>query len=177
MKKWLLAVGALIAGGAVYAFSSVREWAKAVADSRGIGLWAGAAGQPAFMDLVGGNGEAENILGPPDGKAAVLYGVAGNYIIVEMSDKPRMSSSLAVYFLWLYPGQTGPMSQTTGAQVSADGASWTDIDLDQAQLQSPDSNLVRKAVIPGLPVRYVRLYQRGGVSCAIDAVAVQMRRM
>lgn len=176
MKKWLLAAGALIAGGAIYAFSSVREWAKAVADSRGIGLWPGASGQPAYMDLIGGNGEAENILGPPDGKAAAIHGVAGNYIIVEMSAKPREASSLAVYFMWLYPGRDTAVGQTTGAQVSADGASWTEVDLDSSQLE-PGGNLVRKAVIPGLPVRYVRLYQRGGVSCAIDAVAVQMRRM
>lgn len=176
MKKWLLAVGALAAGAMAYAFSSVTEWAKAVVASQGIGLWPGASGQAAYMDLVGGNGEAEHILGPPDGKSAVLYGRAGNYIIVEVSSKPREASLLTVYFTWLSTRET-PVSQTTDAQVSADGVSWTEVGLDMEQLQGPSRNLVRKAVIPGLPVRYVKLYQLGGVSSAIDAVSVSMRRM
>lgn len=176
MKKWILAVGALMAGGAVYAFSSVREWAKAVADSRGIGLWPGASGQPAYMDLIGGNGEAENLLGPPDSKAAVVKGAVGNYIIVEVADKPRKASLLTIYFLWLYPDRNGPVGQFLRASVSADGIAWQTVDLDSASLVR-GNDLVRKAIIPGLDVRYVRLSQTGGVDSAIDAVAVQMRRM
>lgn len=177
MKKWLLAVGALAVGAMAYAFSSVTEWAKAVVSSQGIGLWPGASGQPAYINQVGGNGEAEHILGPPDGKAAVIYGAAGNYIIVEVSSKPRNSSQLAVHFMWLEPDRQEPMSQQLRAQVSADAVEWEEVPLDAAELQSPSSNLVRRAPIPGLPVRYVKLYQLGGVSAAIDAVSVSMRRL